>query len=277
MTEFISYNLLKWGLFLVYLLTSFFYWQDFNLRKPQTQKRSFIMIVILIIIHVAYFINEISRLGRLPLATIQEAINSFVLIETLLYFGLEQKIHERSIGTFIFPFLTLLILVTNLLSVNVEHINPVLFNVGFELHVLAMLIGYSGFTQAFMASLLYLLLLRQLQKHKSGLFFRRMPSLRFFARINNYGTNAGIGFAFIGIGFGVLFGYRVWNTSVVFDPRGMTMLFIWLVYLSHFILRKMGKLTPTTAAYLSLFAYSLLILSSVLIATVVSSLHHFTG
>ncbi len=277
MTAVSVFNLLKWGLLFAYLLTSYFYWQDFNLRKPATQKRSLFMIGILLLAHGMFFIIQTIQLGRLPLATIQETINSFVLIEAVLYFILERKIHERSIGTFIFPFLSLLIFLGNILSLNVEHINPVLFNVGFELHVLTMLIGYSGFTQSFIAALLYILLLHQLQNHKSGLFFRRMPSLKFFDRISNYAINAGISFTFIGFVLGGYFGFRVWNLSVFTDPKIWTVLLIWLVYLSHYILRKRDRLSPSTAAYLSVFAYGLLLLSVVLIATVVSSLHHFNG
>ena len=275
MTQMNIYNVLKYSLPVAYLATSFFYWQDFNFRLTKTKKRSTIMVIVLLFLHGIYFILQTYVLKRLPLATFQEAISTFVLIEALLYFILERKINEKSIGTFIFPFLTILLLITVFLSENPNQINPVLFKIGFELHVLSMLIAYSGFTQSFMASVLFLQLSNQLQKHKSGLFYRRVPSLKFFNRISNYAMNAGIVFSFIGMMLGSYFGYRVWNFAVLSDPKVLMVFTIWLIYLLHYILRKVGKLPSKAAAYLSVAAYGSLILSVVLIATTISTLHHF--
>ncbi|MCB0281528.1 MAG: cytochrome c biogenesis protein CcsA [Calditrichae bacterium] len=268
-------TLIQWIVFLVYALTTFFYWYDFITEKNGFEKKGFYTFAIAVLSHLGLLVYFIYDIGRLPIATVSEALGTFVWITASLYFLLELRWKERSHGVLILSVILILLGNSNLTFNISTEINPILYDVKFEIHVFAMLLGYSGFALSFIASILHLILAREIQKKEQGLFYRRLPSLAYFERISAAAINVGLLFTGIGFVLGYYFAAQVWNFKIYTDPKIIMVIVTWLIYFVHFIGRRMGKIRGQRAALISVIGFCLILFSFLIISTLVPGAHQF--
>ena len=268
-------NEMQWIVFFLYAFASFFYWYDFLNERNTTGKTAKFFYAIAIVAHLLWILFFILDAGRAPIATVSEALGTFVWITSTLYFFHEFRLKDRSLGVLILTVI-LILLVISILTFNIsKQINPILYDVKFEIHVLAMLLGYSGFTLSFIASVLHIILTREIQNKHLGLFFRRLPSLAFFERISAISVNVGLVFIAAGFILGFYFAAQVWNFSIYTDPKIIMVFLTWIVYFSHFIGRKMGKIRGQRAAIISVVGFVMILFSFLLLSTFIPGVHHF--
>lgn len=268
-------TLMQWIVFLLYALTTFFYWYDFITEKNSVDKKAIYTFALAVVSHLGLLVYFIFDIGRLPIATVSEALGTFVWITATLYFLLEFRLKERSQGVLILSVILVLLANANLTFNISKEINPILYDVKFEIHVFAMLLGYSGFALSFIASILHLILSWEIQRKQLGLFYRRLPSLAYFERISSAAINVGLIFTGIGFILGFYFAAQVWNFNIYTDPKIVMVVVTWLIYFIHYIGRKFGKIRGQRAAVVSVVGFCLILFSFLLISTLIPSAHQF--
>ena len=267
--------LFQWAVLLIYAITTYFYWQDFIVHTSKENTKAQKWFIAALFSHLAFLVYFVVETGRIPIATVDEAVGTFVWITATLYLIIEFKLKERSQGALILSVIMVLFIKSVLSFDSSVEINSILYDIKFELHVLFMLLGYSGFTLSVIASVLHLLLFREIQKRELGIFFRRLPSLAYFERISDSAINVGLVFTTIGIVLGFYFATIVWTSSFYRDPKILVVLVTLLIYLIHFLGRKLGKIRSQRAALISVIGFLLILFSFFIISKIVPGVHQF--
>lgn len=269
-----------WLVWLLYAVAGFFYLRDFLYKHPNDRRTAQQMIIAAIGTHLLLLLVSVYHLHRLPVATVSEALSTFVWMTALIYWLLERamvmrRVADRSMGTLILPVLLCLLLISILTYRPDEQVAGVLKDVRFEFHVLTLLVAYGAFAISFIASLLHTLLDREIRKRTVRVFYSRLPSLAFFEKISNTAIDIGLVFATVGYATGFYSAMQVWNSFLLSDPKFISALLPWFVYCIHFLGRRFVGWSGQFAATLSLVGFTLILFSFIVISLLFTRLHRF--
>jgi len=270
----------QWLLWSLYGIVSLFYFRDFLYKQSSDRKRAQQLIIVLLMAHAAYLLLQFIAQQRVLVATVSEALSTFVWLTALIYWLLERGIitkqtADRSMGAFILPVLWILFTISNVTYKANEPVANVLQDVRFEIHVMAMLLSYGAFAISFIASLLHTFLAREIKKRDLRLFYSRLPSLAFFDKISNAAVDIGLLFATLGFVLGFYSALKVWDSFLLSDPKFLVTLVSWLVYCVHFAGRKFVGWSGQLVASISLIGFGLILFSFIIISLLFTSLHRF--
>jgi len=271
---------LQWLILALYIAAARYYYLDFMDKRDQNWRIAGRLLLAGIIAHTLQFVLFTWTFARIPIASVGEALSTFVLLTAAVYFVLEKGIAggqtlDRSIGTFILPLCCLLLLISNVTPGQNDEIAEILKDVTFEFHVFSFLIAYAALMMAFIASGLYLLLERELRKRKLGLFYSRLPSLALFEHTGNGAVDIGFVFSTTGFALGFYLANSVWQTLFFTDVKFIAAGLVWVVYFIHFISRRVGHPGGRLLALLALTGFILILISFTLVSTLFTSLHRF--
>jgi ABC-type transport system involved in cytochrome c biogenesis permease subunit len=152
---------------------------------------------------------------------------------------------------------------------------PVLTDILFEFHVVILIASYTAFAISFIASIMYLLLSREIQSSRLGIFFDRLPSLDFFDNLSNLAVNTGLILISIGILMGVYMGLSVWEGNWYADPKFISAMLSWVIYLCHLFTRRAFGWHGKRAAILSAIGFLWLLFSFFIVNEYLSEFHNF--
>jgi ABC-type uncharacterized transport system permease subunit len=272
----IAIHLVQWLVVAAYVLAVVYYVRFFRSGKPLESARAGQAMTLAAGLHFFYLIHLTIFTGHLPVTDVFEAITTCVWLFGAVYLSLEWRLRERSLGPFILPIIIILQTVSNLFLDFGHELPAILQNVVFEIHVLMILLSYSAFAISFIASLLYLLLSRDLERKSLGIFYRRLPSLAFFDSLSNFAVNIGLIFLTAGVGLGIYTGMKVsepFFDSV--DPKFVAVGLTWLIYLFHLFSRRAGGWQGKKVAVISLFGFGWVLFSFLAVSLVFSKVHQF--
>jgi ABC-type uncharacterized transport system permease subunit len=228
-----------------------------------------------VLVHFLHLIHLSVFLRRLPVTDVFEAMTLCVWLFAATYVSLEWRVPEKALGVFILP---VIIILQSLSAIFLDYertLPPILEDTIFEIHVFIMLLAYSAFAISFIASLLYLLLSRELQGKQLGLFYRRLPSLEFFDTLSNRAVNIGLFILTVGLLLASYTGLRLGDQFSFSDPKVLAVVVTWLIYLMHIIFRKASGWRGRRAAFLSLIGFSWSMFSFLFVSQLFSKVHQF--
>ncbi|MDZ4166686.1 MAG: cytochrome c biogenesis protein CcsA [Coriobacteriia bacterium] len=200
----------------------------------------------------------------------------------LVYFVLEHLIKRKVYGALLVPIALLSMLVAQiggLSSTVLAELRPeqaaLLDNWRVGIHVAMIAFANAGFLVSAAASLMYLVLERQLKNRRSSKFMSRLPSLTQTDTI----ARRAVLWAFPGYTAGMMLGaLRAIETDVALwwaDPRVVLSGLVWLVFATYQFLRWRRGWGGRQGAYLSLAGFVLVVILAVVARTVPSGFHIF--
>jgi len=265
----------SWFIFGMYGISWILYIIDFKREQnlPIALAQKWFGIVLLI--HFLFLIYIVIDYHRIPVASISETFLTFVWLTASMYWVLEIRLKERSMGAFMMPLLLVTLAISNITYHQNIQIADVLKDVRFEIHVLAIILAYGAFVISFIASLLYIILEREIKKSDLGLFYSRLPSLAFFERISNSSVDIGFVVAGFGLILGTYFAINVWDKFFFSDLKFIAAVINWLIYGVHFLSRRFMGWRGKRAAFISVSGFIWLIFSFMIISTLFTKVHHF--
>jgi len=266
----------QWLVTFAYLFALAHYVKAFREGKDESRKRSWRIAAVAIALHLGYLVHLSFTIGRLPVTNVFETLTACAWFFGIAYLGLEWRLHETSLGLFILPIIIVLHTLSNLFLDLNRALPPILMQEFlFEIHVVILLFSYSAFAISFIASLLYLLLAREIQKKSAGLFYRRLPSLAFFDALSNRGVNIGLLFLTLGVAFGIYEGAKVAEQFFKWDAKFVAVGLTWLIYFFHLLGRFKLGWQGRRAAFVSLLGFGSLLFSFLIVSLTLSEVHHF--
>jgi ABC-type uncharacterized transport system permease subunit len=198
----------------------------------------------------------------------------------VLYFVLEHFIKVKIYGAVLVPTAVLLLVIAGFLSgatprgLTPEEIELLdSWRVG--IHVALIIFANAGFAIGGAASALYLVLDRQLKRHKTSPFLRRLPSL---AQTQSLARRA-IVLAFpaytAGMALGTIRAIETDVTGWYFDARVMLSGFVWLVFAVYLVRVYRHGVSGKTASWIALIGLLFVVLLAVLARTLPVGFHVF--
>ncbi|MDZ7311642.1 MAG: cytochrome c biogenesis protein [candidate division KSB1 bacterium] len=268
--------LAQWLVVAAYLLALVYHAKAFRHGSKVASTRAGQLMTIAVILHFVYLIILTISLRHLPVTDVFEAMTTCVWLFGVVYLSLEWRFKERSLGLFISPVIIILQIISNLFLDLHHELPEILRNVVFEIHVLTMLLSYSAFAIAFIASVLYLLLSRDLERKSQGIFYQRLPSLAFFDSLSTPAIGIGLIFLTAGIGLGIYTGLKLpqpFFTS--WDPKFFAVGLTWLIYALHLLFRRALGWQGKRAAVVSLLGFGWVLFSFLVVSLMFSKIHQF--
>lgn len=268
-------EILKWVVAFVYFFCSTLYIANFIKRRDALEKSIPFLLLFAIIIHSFYLGFLRIRLGHLPLSTVFEVLTTCVWFFALIYIVLEFKIKDKSLGTIIVPIIFIFQTISNIFIDVSKPLAPVLTNLTFEIHVIFMLLAYSGFVLSFISSLMYIFLSGEIHDKHLGFFYLRLPSLELLDRLSNMAATIGLTCITVGMVIGYYMGTKVWDSVWQWDPKLLSVILTWIIYSFHLYTRSVRGWQGKRAAILSILGFNWVLFSFLIVTLFLSKIHSF--
>ena len=222
------------------------------------------------------------EVGQVPFVSTTGAISAFVLVLSLSYLYTEMATDERAMGVFIVPLLVALQVIPSFGNPVLER-PPVLDSPWFALHVSSLLFAYASFALAFVISITYVLLFKEIKSKQLGFFYARLPSLHILDVMNGRAVTVGWVFLTIGVAVGGVWLSLVQAQSAdprvqamsLFDPKIFVVLLCWLIYSFEIYARRAIGWSGRRAAWLSTIGFTIVLLNLVPIGYFLTESHKF--
>lgn len=132
-----------------------------------------------------------------------------------------------------------------------------------RLHVATMYLSYAAFFVASVAAVLYLVQNHALKYKQAGIIFSRLPDLSFLDQLNYKSIGLGFPLLTLAILSGLMWAKNIYGVYWPSDNyyRQSLGLALWLLYAAILHVRLSRKLRGRKVAFLSLFAFFVIILS----------------
>jgi ABC-type uncharacterized transport system permease subunit len=227
-------------------------------------------------IHSLMLVRMVSTTGQIPLnSQVLPSLCAWLVV--FVYQYLEFTTRDRALGALIAPIVTLLHLTAAANLIGVEHV-PTVAHTGswFRIHVLAYILAYAAFAISCVSSVMYVMLIGEIQKKHLGFFYDRLPPLETLDKSNN--TAASFGFAFLTGGF---IASSIWAYQEMYQmwvwgrPEFIPLLVTWIIYAGHQVAR-WGGWRGKRAALLSIVGFGLIIFAFPVVGVFFSGKHPLT-
>lgn len=194
--------------------------------------------------------------SHIPITNFYEASSFFGWCIVLLFFFLEYRYKIGLLGSFILPFVLILMISSSALPAEIKPLNPILQSYWLGIHTVFVFLGNAAFALAFGIGIMYMIQERYVKsKHPWG-FFERLPSLQILDEVNYRLITIGFPFLTLGIISGALWAEKAWGSYWRWDPKEVWALITWLIYALVLHVRLVSGWRGRRAAILSIVGFA---------------------
>lgn len=211
-----------------------------------------------------------------PFSNLYESLVFFSWTIVIVYLFIEYWYKLKVIGVLVSLIAFLSIGYASMLPAKYKEISPLipaLQSLWLEIHVITCFLGYSAFTIAFGASIMYLIKER-LSKNPYG-FYQKLPSEDLLDELS-YKTIA-IGFVLLTLGIitGAIWANYAWGGYWSWDPKETWSLITWLIYLIYLHTRVSIGWRNKKSAWISIIGFSAVIFTYLGVNFLMAGLHSY--
>ena len=257
------------------------YLTHFAWRDPRTGRLATVLLAGAVLAHTFLIGMQTVQVGHAPLVGTTAAVSAFVWLLGISYLYVELTTDERAMGVFV-TILVVALYTIPALDPTVSPRPPVLQSPLFTIHIVSMLFAYANFALACVLGVTYVLLFNEMKAKHLGFFYVRLPSLQVLDKMNGRVVTIGWVFLTVGIAIG-----GIWATQVqtspdpraqamsIADPKILVALVSWAVYSFALFARKTIGWSGRRAAWLSAFAFVIILLNFVPVGYFLTRSHNF--
>ena len=212
------------------------------------------------VLHTADLIADWVIDGHYPLFFLRETLSFLAWALVAAYALILYRYRAQALGVFIMPLISVLTFVALLVKTGPADA-PAGFSTTwlFPIHTTLLIFAYAAFFIVFMASVMYLLLERELKLKTFGAIFHRLPSLSTVNQLATTSAIFGLTLLTLGIATGMLWSSsrdgRIWHN----DPKEIFALLTWLLYFLLLIYRSSSNWRGRNAAWLGVAGFALVL------------------
>jgi len=231
--------------------------------------------------HLVYLILNTLAFQHVPMANAWESFTFVAFAMIVVYLALEWRWKDKATGIFLLVPVLFFQVLSSAFVTHTQEVAEILRSPLFGVHVITALMGYVAFSVAAVYGTMYILLYRELKKHRVGLIFRRLPSLETLSRLNIGAILFGwVGLTLAGI-LGIVWAGKLTSTGQLegnfyADPKFLLTAVLWALYGITLGGRFFLKWPNRQLAYLSLLAFFLMVGTSLAVNLVLPSFHQFS-
>jgi ABC-type uncharacterized transport system permease subunit len=230
-------------------------------KRRSAERIAFASLSIGLAMHTTLLLLDWAQEGHYPLFGIRETLSFLAWTLVTTYLVALYYYRAPSLGAFILPLVAMLTGVSVITQVSVRQNSVTADNTAwiFPVHTTLWIFAYACLFLVFVASIMYLLLERELKLKTFSAVFHRLPSL---TTVNDIAaTTAGIGFTLVTLGIitGMTWSAsrdgRIWRN----DPKEIFAAMTWLLYLGLIIYRSTARWRGSRAAWIGVVGFAFVI------------------
>ncbi len=241
--------------------------------REQLHRISWTIMLVGALFHGAALIMRTANTGRLPVATIQEAICVFAWVFVVTYLVLQIRLQLRILGSFVSPLAVVFMLSSSLMPSQILLKSQFIKSGWVILHVGSLFLANALFAMAFSVGIMYLLQERHIKKKNFGFLYERLPSLERLDSLAHHCIMSGFPLMTAGLITGFAYAAIVWHSPWNWDPKEILSLVTWIIYAVLVHERLAVGWRGSRAAWLSILGFSAVLLTFVGSSLLLSS-HH---
>lgn len=232
-------------------------------------------------LHLAYLVLLTIAFRHVPVANAWEGFTFVAFAMAVIYLTLEWRWKDKATGIFLMVPVLFFQVLSSAFVTHTREVDEILRSPLFGVHVTAALLGYVALSVAAVYGAMYILLYRELKKHRVGLIFRRLPNLETLSRLNM----GALLFGWIALTLAIVWG-TIWAWGLVSsglldggfytDPKFLLTLVLWILYGVTLGGRYLFRWPNRQLAYLSMVAFVLMVGSSLAVNLFLPSFHQFS-
>jgi ABC-type transport system involved in cytochrome c biogenesis permease subunit len=215
-------------------------------------------------LHTAALIADWAIYGHYPLFYLRETL-SFLAWTLIATYGLVlYRYRARPLGAVTLPLVSLLIfiaVITRSATPDRAEASSLSASWLFPVHTTLLFFAYAAFFVVFLASIMYLLLERELKLKTFSAIFHRLPSLTTVNEIATSSAAIGLTLLTVGIATGMVWASsrdgRLWHN----DPKEIFAALTWLLYLLLILYRSSSSWRGRKAAWMGVAGFALVLLT----------------
>jgi cytochrome c-type biogenesis protein CcsB len=214
--------------------------------------------------------------GHIPLSNMYEALISVAWCTVLVYIVMEQKFKTETMGSFVFPIVSVAMAYASLapgVRDEIEPLVPALQSNWLTYHVMTCFVGYAAFAISFGSSIAFLIKNKKGDNPSGGV----LPETKVLDEII-YKSNA-VGFLLLGIGIitGAVWANYAWGSYWSWDPKETWSLITWFIYAIFLHARLTRGWRGTRTAVLSIIGFCGVLFTFFGVNYVLSGLHSYAS
>lgn len=212
------------------------------------------------ILHTAALIADWAIDGHYPLFSLPETLSFLAWALVAVYGLILYRYSTHALGVFIMPLISFLTFAAVLTKSGPQDA-PADFSATwlFPIHTTLLIFAYAAFLIVFMASVMYLLLERDLKSKTFGAIFHRLPSLSTVNHLATVAAICGLTLLTLGMASGMLWSSRKYGHIWRNDPKEIFALLTWLLYFLLLIYRSSADWRGRNAAWLGIAGFALVL------------------
>ncbi len=217
-----------------------------------------------------YFIS-----GHLPITNMHEASSFFSWCIVLLFFYIEYRYKIGLLGSFIMPFVFILMLSSSILPRGIKPLSPLLQSSWLAVHTVLAFLGDAAFAMAAGIGLMYLVQEHFLKKKRLGSLFHRLPNLQILDEINYKLITLGFPLLTLAIITGAIWAESTLGSYWRWDPKEVWSLITWFIYVLVLHARLRVGWKGRKAAILSIIGFAVVLFTFFGVNLLLKGFHRF--
>ena len=204
-------------------------------------------------LHTTFLVARGIERGQFPITDLPESLAFFAWTVSLCFLISTVRYKIKAFGLFLMPLVAALMLGTVFLKASPV---PKLFeSYWIYLHAICIFLAYAMLFIAFVAGFLYLMQEKELKSKKPATFYRRLPSLLLLDDVFNKFLIGGFTLMTLGLLAGVVWAEQEWVSGWQRDPKVLSAIITWFIYLILIYFRLTAGWRGKRAALLSMAGF----------------------
>ena len=243
-----------------YIIAAIHYILAFVNKRVSVQRVAEWSTGVAFLLHTAALISDWIIDGHYPLFSLRETLSFLAWALVALYWLVRYRYRAQAVGAFTMPLISVMTFIALLIGSDATTA-PANFSATwlFPIHTTLLIFAYAAFFLVFIASVMYLLLERELKLKTFNAIFHRLPPLTMVNELATHAAALGLTLLTLGIATGMIWSSirsgRVWHN----DPKEIFAVLTWLLYFGLTIYRSTANWRGRRAAWLGVVGFGLVL------------------
>jgi cytochrome c-type biogenesis protein CcsB len=205
--------------------------------------------------HTAFLVELGLERRHFPITSLSESLCFLAWSITLTFIIAYFRYRINVLGAFVLPFVSSLMVFSQLLWEENQSIPPLLRSRWLYLHTTVAFLAYAAFFLTFVSGVLYLIQEKELKAKRFRFFYFRLPALEVCDELLRRSLFAGFTLMSLTIVTGAFWAQQAWGRFWSWDPKETASLITWAIYLVLVNYRLSAGWRGRRAAYISIVGF----------------------
>lgn len=247
---------LRWAVLLGYMICAVLYVSRLiGARNPEDRSPT-ILLAVVAFCHALLLVESGLEHRRLVfLTTAFQATTLYALALALFTLIAAARTRNQAFGAFTVPIALLFYAISLAFRPHPAGIDPRLDSNWFEVHAMSAFLGYSAFCLAFVAGVMYLLLMGEIRRRSLGRLFTRLPSLELLDQLGFRSVLLGFLLFSTALLTGSIWAHQTDGHWYSGEPKELWAFATWVVGAAHLVVRLAAGWRGWRTAWLSIAGF----------------------